>query len=87
MEKYKIRFKRSALKELKKLPIKDLKKILSKIKDLSDNPNPPDSKKLSAQEKYRIRYGVYRILYTIQNNILMIYIVKIGHRKNIYQKK
>jgi mRNA interferase RelE/StbE len=85
MEKYRIEIKHSALKEIKKLPPQDLKKILAKIESLSDNPRPTDCKKLSAQEKYRIRYGVYRILYKIEDKILVVYVVKVGHRKEVYR--
>jgi len=84
MEKYRIEIKRSAVKELKKYPSKDLKRILGKIGKLSDNPRPPDSKKLTGDEKYRIRYGNYRILYSIEDNILIVYVVKVGHRREIY---
>ncbi len=81
MVKYKIEFKQSAYKELKSIPKKDLKRILTKIESLSDNPRPNDCKKLSALERYRIRQGNYRILHSIENEILTIYIVKMGHRK------
>ena len=84
MVKYKIELKKSAYKELKSIPKKDLKRILTKIESLSDNPRPNDCKKLSALERYRIRQGNYRILYSIENEILTIYIVKIGHRKDVY---
>lgn len=85
MVKYKIEFKKSAYKELQLIPKKDLKRILSKIESLSENPRPEGCKKLSALERYRIRQGDYRILYSIEDNILIIYIVKVGHRKNVYE--
>ena len=85
MGKYRIEIKRSAVKELEQLPAKDLKKILSRIRDLADEPRPPDSKKLSSEEKYRIRYRMYRILYSIGDDVLMIYVVKIGHRRETYR--
>jgi len=85
MGKYKIEFKKSAYKELKSIPKKDLKRILSRIESLSENPRPDGCKKLSALERYRIRQGDYRILYSIEDDIVTIYIVKIGHRKSIYE--
>jgi len=85
MGKYKVLIKRSAAKEIKKLPKKDLKRILTKIEGLSRNPRPWDCRKLSAGEKYRIRYGAYRILYTIEDEILIVYVVKVGHRREIYR--
>ena len=85
MAKYKIQVKKSAEKELGKIPKKELLKILDKIKNLSDDPHPPGSIKLTNQKKYRVRVGNYRVLYTIEDNILTIFIVKIGHRKHIYR--
>ena len=84
MVRYRIEFKKSAYKELKSIPKKDLKRILSKIKSLSENPRAGGCTKLSALERYRIRQGNYRILYSIEDDILTIYIVKIGHRKDVY---
>ena len=84
MAKYKIEIKRSAAKEIKKLPQKDLKKILSKILSLADNPRPDGCLKLSADEKYRIRIGNYRILYEIQDMLLIVIVVKVAHRKDVY---
>ncbi len=85
MGKYKLEIKRSAVKVIKSLPSKDLKRILSKIQSLSDNPRPPGSKKLLAQEKYRIRCGFYRIIYEIKEKVLIICIIKVGHRKEVYR--
>ena len=85
MAKYKIEIKRSAAKEIKRLPPKGLKSVLKKIKALTNDPGPPDTKKLSGQEKYRIRCGNYRILYAIGDDVLIIYIVKVGHRRDVYR--
>lgn len=85
MEKYKIEFKKSAVKELNAIPRKDLAKIVSRIKTLSFNPRPQDCIKLTNREDYRIRVGNYRIIYSINDTILIILIIKIGHRKEIYR--
>lgn len=85
MAKYKIEFKKSAYKELKSIPKKDIKRILNKIESLSDNPRPEGCKKLSALERYRLRQGDYRILYSIEDDVLTVFIIKIGHRKNVYE--
>ena len=85
MAKYKVEIKKSAVKELNNLPSNDLKRIIQKIHNLADNPRPPDSKKLTSEEKYRIRSGNYRILYLIEDDVLIIYIVKIGHRRDVYR--
>lgn len=85
MAKYKIEIKKSAVKEIKKLPAGTLKKILSKIQKLSDNPRPFDCQKLSGDEKYRVRAGDYRILYAIEDSVLIVFIVKVGHRRDVYK--
>ena len=85
MVKYKILIKRSVEKDLLKIPKKDVKKILEIIEALAENPYPSNVKKLSYQEKYRIRYRQYRILYQIEKEILTIYIIKIAHRKDVYK--
>jgi mRNA interferase RelE/StbE len=85
MVKYSIEFKKSATKELNSLPNKEIKKILITINQLIENPRPINSKKLSASERYRIRVGDYRILYEIKEQILIIYIIKIAHRKDVYR--
>ena len=87
MANYKIQIKASAVKELNKLPKKDLKKVVVKIQALSENPRPAGCEKLSGDEKYRIRHGNYRIVYAIQDEILVVYVIKIGHRKDIYKKR
>ncbi len=84
MANYKIEIKKSAAKEISKLPKVSIKRIVEKIQTLSDEPRPNGCKKLSADEKYRIRIGVYRILYNIMDEKLVIFIVKVGHRKEVY---
>ncbi|MEI6832324.1 MAG: type II toxin-antitoxin system RelE/ParE family toxin [Candidatus Omnitrophota bacterium] len=85
MGKYKVEIKKSAVKEIEHLPRKDMKAVLGRIEALSENPRPHDCKKLSGQEKYRIRCGNYRILYSIEDDILIVLIVKVGHRKDVYR--
>ena len=85
MGKYKIEIKQSAVKELNKIPEEDLKKIASEIESLSNNPRPTGCEKLSTLERYRIRQGNYRILYSIEDDILTVYVVKIGHGKDVYR--
>ncbi len=85
MGKYKIEIKKSAVKEIERLPGNDLQKVLDRIAALSDHPRSVDSRKLTAQEKYRVRCGHYRILYTIEDDRLIVYVVKVGHRKDVYR--
>jgi len=84
--KYSIRIKASAVKELNKIPHKDLKRIIKKVQDLAENPRPTGAEKLSGQDKYRIRQGNYRIVYAIEDDVLIVYIIKIAHRKDIYNR-
>ena len=85
MAVYKIFFKKSVGKDLESIPKKELKKILERIRNLSDNPRPPGSLKLNGQERYRIRQGRYRVLYSIQEEERTIWIVKVAHRKEAYR--
>jgi mRNA interferase RelE/StbE len=85
MEKYEVRLKRSVAKDLRAIPVKDVARILRRIEALKVDPRPPGVEKLSGQEKYRIRQGVYRIIYEIRNQKLIIVVVKIGHRRDIYR--
>jgi mRNA interferase RelE/StbE len=87
MAVYKIFFKASVEKDLKSIPKKDLSKILSRIASLSQEPRPLGVEKLSDQEKYRIRQGNYRVVYSIQDNQLTVWIVKVGNRKDVYRTR
>ncbi len=86
MAQYKVFFKKSVEKDFKSIPRKDLLKILNKIESLQNNPRPISSEKLVGQERYRVRQGNYRIVYSIQDYELTVWVVKVGHRKEIYQK-
>jgi len=86
MAKYNILFKRNIRKDLLPIPKKDVKRIIARIKMLSDDPRPPGCEKLSGQERYRLRQGVYRIIYSIQDNELTIWVIKIAHRQKAYRK-
>ena len=85
MAVYEILFKKSVFKDFQSIPKKDLQRILERIESLAENPRLPGSKKLAGQERYRLRQGRYRILYSIQDHELTIWIVKVGHRKNVYR--
>ena len=86
MESYKIYFRKSAAKELEKLPKAALRKIIKIVERLSDEPRPAGCEKLSGHELYRVRHGDYRIVYSIQDNELTIWVIKVGHRKDIYKR-
>ena len=85
MESFEVIFKQSVAKDLRQIPNKDAARILKRIESLRLEPRPSGVEKLSGQEKYRIRQGVYRILYEIRNNELIVVVVKIGHRRDVYR--
>ena len=85
--KYRIVVKRSAAKALKKIPKSDQKRISKKIDNFAENLPSPDTSKMKGNNPFhKIRVGDYRIVYEIQDDILLILIIKIGHRKDIYRK-
>ena len=81
MAEYEIFFKKSVWRELRRIPKSDLKRILSRIEKLGDDPRPIGCEKLMSIELYRVRQGKYRIVYSIQDNELTVWVIKIGHRK------
>ena len=85
MAGYRVFFRKSVEKDFAGIPKKDLRRILRRIKTLENNPRPPGCEKLAGQERYRLRQGRYRIVYSIQDNELTIWVVKVGHRKDIYR--
>ncbi len=85
MAGYRVFFKKPVQKDLSSIPKKDLKKILNRIQSLEEDPRPSGCEKLTDQERYRLRQGRYRILYSIQDDELTVWIVKVGHRKDIYR--
>jgi len=82
---YKIFFKKSVEKDLNRVGNDELKKVIARITALADNPRPSGCEKLTGLERYRIRLGRYRTLYSIQDNELTIWIVKVAHRKDVYK--
>ena len=88
MPRYSILIKPSAVKEIEAIPLKkDRRRIIERIGDLAENPRPPGCEKLSGQDKYRLRQGRYRILYSIEDKDLLVYVVKVAHRKDVYRQK
>jgi mRNA interferase RelE/StbE len=84
---YSIRIKRSAQKEIEAIGTKkDRQRIVSRITELAKDPRPPGCEKLSASDYYRVRQGQYRIVYEIQDEILIIAVIKVAHRKDVYRR-
>ena len=86
MASYSVRIKKSARKELEAIATKaERRRIVKRIESLAVNPRPRGSTRLSGLERYRIRQGKYRILYTIEDKELVVYVIKVGHRKAVYR--
>jgi len=82
---YKLLIKPSAAKELEAVPKKDRQRIVTKIRSLSVEPRQPGCERLSGHDLYRVRQGNYRVLYTVQDPDLVVVIVMIGHRREVYR--
>jgi mRNA interferase RelE/StbE len=85
MASYKIYFRESVEKDFNSIPKKDIQKILSRIEALGGDPRPSGCEKLTGQERCRVRQGRYRIVYSIRDEALTVWVVKVGHRKDVYQ--
>jgi mRNA interferase RelE/StbE len=85
MARYRVIVRKSVAKDLKGIPKKDLRRILSAIELLADDPRPPGTKKLSGQERYRLRQGSYRIPYEIEDDRLIVCVVRVGDRREVYR--
>lgn len=84
---YTIEYKNSVEKDLRKLPSTQLKGVVAKIRALTTNPHPEGSVKLRGSSNlFRIRYADYRVIYQIQNEKLIILIIKVGHRREVYRE-
>ncbi len=87
MDYYNIKWTSSSLKELKKLPKKVIPQIVIKVEELSKNPFPKRVRKLAGSaDLFRIRFHDYRIVYRIEKNELIIVVLKVGHRKDVFKK-
>ena len=85
MASYSVRITRSAAKEIEALPLKDRRRVVTKIEGLARDPRPAGSEKLSGEEKYRLRQGDYRILYEIVDTELIVTVVRVGNRRDVYR--
>ena len=85
MARYRIQFKNSVARDLRSFPKRDVKKILGKVDALAEDPRPPGVKKPSGSDYYRVRQGVYRIVYEIVDDALLVYVITVAHRSSIYR--
>jgi mRNA interferase RelE/StbE len=85
MARYRLVFKKSVARDLRGISNEDVARILKCFDALSDDPRPPGCEKLSGRERYRIRRGAYRVVYEIQDDALLMVVVKVGHRSDVYR--
>jgi len=85
MARYELIYLPSIAKDLRGLPKSDVRRILRRTETLREDPRPPAAVKLMGQERYRIRQGDYRIIYAINDALIVITVVKIGHRRDVYR--
>jgi mRNA interferase RelE/StbE len=82
---YSVLIKKSAGKELEAVPRKDREKLIAKIRSLANNPRPEGSEKLAGDDRYRLRQGVYRILYEVDDTTIIVTVVRVAHRREVYR--
>ena len=85
MAPYRITFKPSVKKDLRGIPRHDVERILNSIESLSENPLPQNARSLTGRDAFRLRVGRYRVIYAIDNEQVVILIIKIGHRGGVYR--
>lgn len=85
--RYELVFKKSVAKDLRSLPKQDIKRVLERIASLAVDPRPAGCEKLTSTDRYRIRQGIYRIVYEIQDRRLLVLIVKIAHRREVSRQR
>jgi mRNA interferase RelE/StbE len=85
MERYRLVFRKSVAKDLRRLPKKDVSRVLKCVRRLAEDPRGPGSEKLSGEERYRVRVGAYRVVYEIKDDALIVVVVTVAHRRDIYR--
>jgi mRNA interferase RelE/StbE len=81
---YRVLLSKSALKELDSLPVGVADRVNERLLQLKENPRPHDCKKLHNKEGWRIRVGDYRVIYQIRDNLLIVFVIRIRHRRHAY---
>ena len=85
MASYELVFKKSVAKDLRDFRKRDVQRLMQRIRALADDPRPPGCEKLSGLDRYRVRQGSYRIIYEVQDGRLVVLIVRVGHRRDVYR--
>lgn len=86
MARYELRVKPSVAKDLRGIPRTDVRRLLARIEALRDDPRAPGCEKLAGgSELYRVRQGTYRIVYAIHDEQVVVEVIRIGHRAEVYR--
>ncbi len=86
MARYSVEIKPSAVREIEAIPLKKLRqRVVQRIRTLGDDPRPTGCEKLTGQDRYRVRQGQYRIIYEVQDDVLVVIVVRVGHRSSVYR--
>ena len=85
MARFELRFKPSVAKDLRGIPKTEVRRLLKRIEALGNDPRPAGCEKLTGRDLYRIRQGVYRIVYSVDDAAVVIEVIKVGHRREVYR--
>jgi mRNA interferase RelE/StbE len=87
MARFELRFKPSVAKDLRGIPKTEVRRLLKRIEALGNDPRPAGCEKLTGRELYRIRQGVYRIVYSVDDAAVVIEVIKVAHRREVYRTR
>jgi mRNA interferase RelE/StbE len=85
MARFELRFKPSVVKDLRGIPKVEVRRLLKEMEALRDDPRPAGCEKLTGRDVYRIRQGVYRIVYSVDDAGIVVEVIKVGHRSDVYR--
>ena len=82
---YDVYFTSAALRQMRKIDSRQRKRVLQGVRGLAADPRPPGAKALQGRSGYRIRVGDYRVLYTVDDGVVEVWVVRVGHRRDVYR--
>jgi len=85
MARFELRFKPSVAKDLRGVPKTEVRRLLKRIEALGDDPRPAGCEKLTGRDLYRVRQGAYRIVYSVDDVAVVVEVIKVGHRREVYR--
>ena len=85
MARFELRFKLSVAKDLRGIPKTEVRRLLRRIEAPAEDPRPAGCEKLTGRELYRVRQGAYRIVYSVDDVAVVVEVIKVGHRREVYR--